>query len=157
MAGTMRAQDALAGAQGKVYATQNGVKRDMKQAVSVTTDMAVNKSSVDIMGRAGKGNKPAGWTGTGSLTIYDNTHFFRNMLYNYKETGVLSPFDIAVVNDDGGSAAGRQVCMLKDCTIDGGSLAQLDAAADVLTTDIPFTFDDFEYIETFTELPGVIE
>jgi hypothetical protein len=77
-------------------------------------------------------------------------------LKKYKETGQDLYFDIQVVNDDPSSAAGRQSCTLVGVNLDGGILAKFDADGDYLSEDISFTFEDFEFPESFGMLSGMI-
>lgn len=73
-------------------------------------------------------------------------------MYRYKETGEDIYFDIQIVNEDKGSSAGRQVIILKDCNLDGGIIALLDADAEYLEDEFDFTFEDWEMPEKFTPL-----
>lgn len=91
------------------------------------------------MGRTGKGNKATGWKGTGSATIHYNTSVFRKLLYQYKETGEDIYFDIQITNEDPTSHVGRQTVILKDCNLDGGIIAKMDADAEYLDEEFDFT------------------
>ena len=61
-------------------------------------------------------------------------------------------FDIQVTNEDPTSAVGRQTIILKDCNLDGGTLAKFDATAKFLEEEYNFTFEDWEMPEKFKEL-----
>ena len=113
------------------------------------------KTEVPILGKTGKGNKAAGWKGTGSATFHYNTSIFRELLKRYKDTGEDIYFDIQVTNEDPTSKVGRQTVILKDCNIDGGVLTKFDADAEYLEESLDFTFEDFEMPETFTPLAGM--
>ena len=87
--------------------------------------------------------------------MHYNTSLFRELLYKYQTTGEDIYFDIQVVNEDPTSTVGRQTVILKDCNIDGGTLAQIDADAEYLEDEFDFTFDHWEIPEKFKNLTGM--
>ena len=78
------------------------------------------------------------------------------MMERYKNTGVDVYFDIQITNEDPTSASGRQTVILKDCNIDSALLAKFDADAEYLDEDMDFTFEDFEIVEVFNHLDGMV-
>ena len=77
-------------------------------------------------------------------------------MYNYKDSGLDTYFDMTIVNEDKGSAAGRQEIVLTGCNIDGGVLAKFDADGEYLDEDMDFTFEDFSIPKKFAELTGFL-
>lgn len=152
MAEVMHAKDAIHGAQGEAYVTIGGQRYNFAQLINIEARMEKTKTTVPILGKTGRGNKATGWEGTGTATFHFNTSIFRELLYRYKETGEDIYFDIQIVNEDKGSSAGRQVIILKDCNLDGGIIALLDADAEYLEDEFDFTFEDWEIPEKFTPL-----
>lgn len=152
MAEVMHAKDAIHGAQGEAYVTIGGQRYNFAQLINIEARMEKTKTTVPILGKTGRGNKATGWEGTGTATFHFNTSIFRELLYRYKETGEDIYFDIQIVNEDKGSSAGRQVIILKDCNLDGGIIALLDADAEYLEDEFDFTFEDWEIPEKFTLL-----
>lgn len=150
--GTMHAKDAIHGAQGEAYVTIQGVRYPLAQIINLEARMDKTKTQVPIMGRVGKGNKSTGAEYTGSATFHFNTSIFRQLLYIYKETGEDIYFDIQVTNEDKSAAVGRQTTILKDCNMDGGLLALIDADAEYLEDSFDFTFEDWEMPEQFSLL-----
>ncbi|MFF5993464.1 phage tail tube protein [Lysinibacillus sp. KU-BSD001] len=149
---TMHAREAIHGAQGQAYVTIEGRRFLFAQLINLEARVDKSKTQVPIMGRISKGNKSVGTEGTGSATFYYNTSIFRELLYRYQETGEDVYFDIQVTNEDGSSTVGRQTTILKDCNIDGGIVALLDADAEYLEDNLDFTFESFELPEKFAIL-----
>lgn len=152
----MNALDAVAGSQASAYITLNGTRYNFMQLTSFESSMEVEVTEVPILGKTGKGNKPAGWTGTWSGTAHYNQSIIRQILLEYKRTGYMPPFDIQVSNEDATSSAGRQTIILKNCLTKGGILAKFEADAEILDEDIEGTFDDWEMPEQFTVLNGML-
>lgn len=155
MVETMNAMDAMSGSLAECFITVEGNRYNFMQATNIEVKMSKTKVKVPILGRTGKGNKSTGWEGTGSATFHYNTSIFRELLYRYAKTGQDFYFDMQITNEDPTSAVGRQTVILKDCNIDGGILAKIDAEAEYLSEDFEFTFEDFEMPEKFNVLPGM--
>lgn len=151
----MNAKDAISAKLAECFVTINGNRYNFMQAINLEASVEKTKSEVPILGKTGTGNKATGWKGTGSATFHYNTSIFREMLYQFKETGEDIYFDIRITNEDPTSAVGKQTIILKDCNIDGGILAKFDADAEYLDEDLDFTFEDWEMPQTFHRLTGM--
>ncbi|QTD40647.1 phage tail tube protein [Sporosarcina sp. Te-1] len=152
---TMHAKDAINAALAECFVTINGNRYNFMQAINLEAKFNKIKSKVPILGKTGKGNKSTGWEGEGSATFHYNTSIFRELLYQFKDTGSDIYFDIQITNYDPTSGVGRQTVILKDCNIDGGVLAKFDADAEYLEEELEFTFEDFEMPEKFNILTGM--
>lgn len=152
---TMNAKDAVSASLAECFVTIGENRYNFMQAINLEASVEKNKNEVPILGKTGKGNKAAGWSGSGSATFHYNTSIFREMLLKYKETGEDVYFDIQVTNDDPASAAGKQTVILKDCNINGGLLTKFDADGEYLDEELEFTFDDFEIPQKFNQLNGM--
>lgn len=152
MAETMHARDAIHGAQGEAFVTIEGTRYNFAQLINLEARMEKTKTQVPILGKTGKGNKSTGWEGTGSATFHFNTSIFRQILYRYKETGEDIYFDVQVTNEDPSSNVGSQTIILKDCNLDGGIIALIDADAEYLEDSFDFTFEDWELVTPFNIL-----
>lgn len=153
---TMNAMDAVAGSQATAYLMlANGNRYNFMQLTSFESSMEIKLTEVPILGRTGKGNKPAGWSGTWKGTAHYNQSLIREMLLEYKNTGKLANFDIQVSNEDPTTSIGTQTIILKNCLTKGGILAKFDADAEVLDEDLEGTFDDWEMPETFSPIAGM--
>lgn len=155
MSGKMKARDSVSASLAECYITIEGNRYNFMQAINLEAKFEKTKTEVPILGQTGKGNKANGWKGTGSATFHYNTSIFREMMYQYKETGQDIYFDIQITNEDPTSAVGRQTIILEGCNIDGGVLAKFDADGEYLDEDMDFTFEDFRIPEKFTLLDGM--
>lgn len=157
MATIMRDQDTISGSLAECFVTIEGARYNFMSAIKLEAKIKKNKKTVPILGKTGKGHKSTGWEGTGSATFHFNTSIFRRLLQRYAETGEDVYFDIQVSNEDPTSSIGRQTVILKNCNIDGGTLAKFDADSDsYLDEDMDFTFDDFEMPEAFNLMAGML-
>ncbi|KNY26323.1 phage tail tube protein [Pseudobacteroides cellulosolvens] len=145
-------KDVINGGEGTAFATINGNIEELAYVKKVEAKIEKNKEEVKTLGKRGTGSKSRGWKGTGTMTIYYITSIFRNLMSEYNRTGKDTYFDIQVTNEDPASATGKQTTVLKNCNIDGVILAKLDVDATALDEEISFTFDDFEVLDSFSNL-----
>ncbi|MCI1777184.1 MAG: phage tail tube protein, partial [Paenibacillus lautus] len=87
MAGFLRAQDAISGQEGRAYLTLDNRNYEMFYIKTLEASVEKNKSEVRTLGRRGVQHKTTGWTGTGTMTIYYVTSFFRQIMYEYIKSG----------------------------------------------------------------------
>jgi hypothetical protein len=155
MGNIMNAGDAVSASLAECFVNIRGNRYNFMQAINLEAKFEKTKTDVPILGKTGKGNKSTGWKGTGSATFHYNTSIFRELLYEYKNTGEDIYFDIQVTNEDPTSAVGRQTIILKDCNMNGGILSKFDADGEYLDENMDFTFEDFEMPEKFKKLLGM--
>lgn len=156
MANVMVGKDAVSASLAECYATIDGTRYNMMQAINLEAKMEKTKSEVPILGKTGRGNKAVGWKGTGSATFHFNTSVFRKFMKAYKDSGTDFYFDIQITNYDPTSAVGKQTIILKDCNLDSIVLAKFDADGEYLDEDMDFTFEDWEMPESFSDLSGMV-
>jgi hypothetical protein len=156
MQNVMLAKDAVSAKLAECFVTIEGNRYRLMQGKKFEAKFDKEKQKVSILGKTGQGNKTTSWSGTGSMTIYQNTPIFNELMLRFKNTGEDIYFDIQVTNEDPTSAAGRQTMIFKGCNVDGGVLAAFDADGDFLEQDINFTYEDFEMPERFQILDGMI-
>ncbi len=152
----MKGRDTVYASLAECYVTIGTRRYNFMQAIKLEAKFEKNKVEVPILGKTGKGNKAAGWKGTGSCTAHYNTSVFRRLMEQYKDTGEDIYFEMQITNEDKGSGVGRQTIILLDCNIDGGILAKFDADGEYLDEEINFTFEDFKMPESFQELEGFL-
>lgn len=145
----MDAMDVIKGSLAECWVVIGDDRYNFAQAISLEASIEKNKSTVPVLGKTGKHNIASGWEGSGSMTLHYNSPVIRQMLYDYKKTGVDTYFEIEVTNEAPNSNVGNQRVILKGCTVDGGIITKFDADADYLDEDVDFTFDDFEIPEKF--------
>lgn len=150
---TLNAPDTISGREGRAYAKINGNNEELFFAKSVEASVEKSKSEVKAIGKRMIGHKTTGANGTGSMTLYYLTPLFRQMLKEWKDTGVDIYFDLVIENDDPASSAGKQSILLMGCNLDSVFLAKLDGDSDdPLDEDADFTFEDFDILEAFNKI-----
>lgn len=152
---TMSSRDAVSGSLAECYITIEGTRYNFMQLYMFESKMEKTISEVPILGKTGKGHKATGWNGTWSGTAHYNQSVLRKLLQTYKKTGLDTPFDIQVTNEDKTSSIGRQTILHKGCLTSGGVLAKYDAGSEFLEEELEGTFDDWEMPETFNQLAGM--
>ncbi|WP_240415668.1 phage tail tube protein [Paenibacillus periandrae] len=153
----LNARDTISGQEGTAYAMIPNAsgKLDSEEMFYVKKlEAKVEKEKTDIktLGRRGTQHKANGWKGTGSMTIYYVTSVFRQMMYEYIDSGKDIYFDIKVTNDDPASTAGKQTVVLKNVNLDSVIMASLDTDSTALEEEVSFTFDGVEIKDPFTVL-----
>ena len=149
---TLNAPDTISGKEGRAYAKIDGNNEDLFFAKTIESTVEKSKSEVKAIGKRMTGHKTTGGNGTGSMTLYYLTPLFRDMIKQWKGTGVDVYFDMVVENDDPESSAGKQSVLLIGCNLDSTILAKLDGDSDdPLDEDVDFTFEDFDILTPFTQ------
>lgn len=150
-----REGDAISGKQAYAYIKINGRQEELFYAKSLEATIEKNKVDVPVLGRTNTPQRAAGWSGSGTLTIYYVTSVFRRLMLDYIKTGRDFWFDLYVVNEDPQSNAGKQSVMLKNCNLDSVIIAKFDASSDdMLEEEMPFTFSDVELLDEFRTITG---
>lgn len=148
-----RVEDAISGKMASAYATINGRVVELFWAKAIEATAEKNKVDLPILGRTNTAQRSAGWSGTGTLTVYYVSPIFREMMLKYMETGEDTYFDLLSTNEQPGSATGTQAMALTGCNIDSVALTMFDISSDdMLEEEIPFTFTGANMITSFNEL-----
>ena len=135
------------------YAKINGNNEELFFAKTIEASVEKAKSEIKAIGRRMTGHKTTGMSGSGKMTLYYLTPLFRQMLKQYKDTGVDIYFDLVVENNDPSSSAGKQTTLLMDCNLDSVVLTKLDGDSDdPLEEDADFTFEDYDILQEFTKI-----
>ena len=150
---TLNAPDTISGKEGRAYAKINGNNEELFMAKTIEANVEKNKSEIKAIGKRMTGHKTTGANGSGSMTLYYMTPLFRDMIKQWKETGVDVYFDMVVENDDQESSAGKQSTLLIGCNLDSVVLAKLDGDSDdALDEDVDVTFEDFDILTPFAKI-----
>ena len=148
--GYLKAKDTISGQEGTAYATINGNIHEMFYVKNIEAKVKKNKTEVRTLGKRGIQHKAAGWSGTGSMTIYYVTTTFRRLMYDYMKSGLDTYFDIQIINDDPTSGVGKQTITIKDVNLDSVVMAKLNTKEDTLDENIDFTFEDVQIVSSFS-------
>ena len=154
---TMLGKDAVAGKLAEIYATIDGNRYNVMQAIKFEAKYEKIKTEIPVLGEVSKKNKAVGGKGSGTMTVHYNTSIFREMLEKYQNTGEDVYFEMEVSNEDPTSAAGRQTFLFQGCNVDDGILAKFDATAEYLDEELAFTFENFIMKNKFNILDRMIK
>lgn len=152
---TMIAADVISAKLASAYITVDGNRYLLFQAKSLEASVEKEKEQVAILGRLMKGNKSVSAKGSGTMTIYKNTHIFDEMILKWMNEGIDTYFDMQVENEDPTSKAGKRVVILTGCNIDKISVAKFDAEGKWLEDEISFTFEGVKIPQNFRVLDGM--
>lgn len=109
------------------------------------------KNEAPRLGTTSLMRRSMGWQGSGTTRMYFATTFFRQIALDYAKNGKDVFVDIVVTNDDPSTTLGAQAIMFKNVNFDEIPLAKFDVEGDQpLSEELPFTFDDFEILSSFT-------
>lgn len=151
----MREQDAISGKMARAYATINGRREELFYAKSLEATIEKNKVDVPVLGKTNTPKRSAGWSGSGTMTVYYVTSVFRQLMRDFVKTGQDFWFDLQVINEDPNSSAGKQTAVLLGCNIDSVVAAKFDATSDdMLDEEIQFTFSDYDLLDRFNAISG---
>ena len=120
----MNAKDAVYGSLAECFITIDGNRYNFMSLTEFESMFEVNSKDVPILGKVGKGHKPAGGNGTWKGTAHYNQSIFRKIADQYQKTGVMPYFEIQVTNEDPTSSVGRQTIIHHDCLCDKFTLAK---------------------------------
>lgn len=149
----LKSFDPISGKEGVAYAKINGNNEELFFAKTIEASVEKAKSEIKAIGRRMTGHKTTGMSGSGKMTLYYLTPLFRQMLKQYKDTGVDIYFDLVVENNDPSSSAGKQTTLLMDCNLDSVLLTKLNGDSnDPLEEDADFTFEDYDILQEFTKI-----
>lgn len=149
---TMKGRDTLSAREATAFAVIDGNVEELFYAKKIEAKAEKQKVEIKVMGRRATGSKTIGWKGTGTLTIYYVTSLFRRLMLEYIKTGRDIYFDLQITNHDPASPFGREVKALKDVNIDSVIFGAFDMDGEELEEEVPFTFEDVELLEEFSNL-----
>lgn len=152
----MKSSDTLFASMAKCYITIGDKRYNFMNMIEMEATFKKKKVQVPILGKTGKGNKAAGWEGSGKGKMHYNTSVMRKLALDYKNTGEDVYFDMEITNEDKGAKVGKQTVILNDCNLDSIILAKFNADGEYLDEDVEFTFEDFTIPTEFTLLDGML-
>lgn len=148
----LQAKDTISGREGRAFAQIDGINEEMFYVKTLEAKIEKQKAEVKVLGSRSVQHKAAGWTGTGSMTIYYMTPLFRNMMLDYIKNGKDTNFIIQIINEDPMSSIGTQTVCLKNVNLNSVVMAKLDTESDVLEEEVEFTFDDVDILNEFNSI-----
>lgn len=150
----MKSKDTVSARLAECYITINDRRYNFSQMIDFEANIEKTKGTVPRLGAVMVGHKTYAMEGTFSGTMHYNQSVMRELMKDFKETGIDTYFEIQVTNEDPSSDAKRQTVVFYDCLADGGVLAKFDADGEYIDESIEGTFDDFAIPEDFAALAG---
>ena len=148
----MKAEDAISGKEGALYATIDGKRFQVAECKNINAKITKNKTEFKVLGYRGTQHKATGWTGTGTLVIHYATSKFAKMMIDYAKNGTDQYFTLQIINVDPTSGIGKQSVTLFDVNLDESEIAKLDTDAEFLDQSMNFTFSDVDMTDEFTDI-----
>ena len=147
-----KGQDTISAKRAECLLTIGTQRFNFGQMIDFEANVEKNKVEVPILGKSMTSHKTVGMTGTFSGTMHFNQSVLRQLIVEYKNTGIDENFEIQITNEDPETSLGRQTIILRECNLDGITLAKFDADGEYLDEDVEGTFEDFYMPETFNQL-----
>lgn len=144
------APNVIDGAEGTIFATIDGETHGIALCRNMKATATKNKTAHKRLGTTTEFHKARGLTLSASMEVYAGGAIFQDMIEKYARTGEDTYFEILATNEDPSSSAGIRTVKLKYCNIDSVDVMSLDIETDALTETVNFTFEDFEYIDQFS-------
>ena len=148
----MKAEDAISGKEGALYANIDGQTVQVAECKNISAKITKNKTEFKALGFRGTQHKATGWSGTGTLVIHYATSKFAKMMIDYAKTGVDKYFTLQIINEDPTSKIGNQTVNLDDVNLDESEIAKLDTEAEFLDQSMNFTFSDVDMDDEFSDI-----
>ena len=145
-------RDAINGKDGKAFIIRNRQNIELFHLKQLDANAEVKDNEFVVVGTRIIQKRIDGMMYSGSMTVYYGTPIFLQMLTEYGEGKPLPYFDIQVINNDTSSTVGKQTVVLRNCKLSGNvPIAKLDAQANVLESNVSFSFSQVEVINEFHE------
>lgn len=148
----MKGSDVLSAKKAECLITIGDRRYNFGQMIDFEAPIEKNKVVVPILGKVMDSHKTISMSGTFSGTMHYNQSVLRQLIIDYKNTGIDTYFEIQITNEDPETSLGRQTIILKDANLDGITLAKFDADGEYLDEDVEGTFEDFVMPESFAQL-----
>lgn len=142
----------IAGGEGIAISNIDGEIVEMFYIKNFEAKVTKNKEKIPTLNNRA-GISISGMTeGSGTMTIYESTSKFRELMQKYIDTGVDTYFTTTIVNKDPTSALGEQSVTFYNMNLDEVIVSMLDVEqGSAMETEVPFTFDRFEINKAYDE------
>lgn len=145
----------VSGKMGAAYATIDDRRYKLFMIKDFKSKAKIDSEKVDILGTVQSLNRPGAVETTWSASVYECTDIFNDIIIKYINTGVMTYFDLMIVNDDPNSAAGKKTTIHKNCMLSEATLSQLDVSKTIMETEISGSFSGIERESKYNVLEGM--
>lgn len=149
----LRATDVMNANAAEGFVTIDGIMHRMFYAKSFEAKVEKSKKEIRLLNRRMTVHKTTGIKGTGTMTIYMVTPYYRQMVEDYKSSGKDIYFSIVINNSDPESTVGTNTTAFFDVNIDSSVLSKFNTGDEVLEEEVAFTFDDYAHLSHFNDAP----
>lgn len=109
----------------ELFVTINGRRYSMLNAKNFNATANITNNKVPTLGSIVSGRKPNEMEIKLSMTVYNCSDMFVELVSTFKDTGVLPRFECQVTQEDNTSNIGRSTRVYQDCVIDGDILLNM--------------------------------
>jgi len=150
MANHTKIADLVTGNEGSAYITMDGQNRYFFELSKIESSIEFTVLAKKLLGQRMKQHKVAGAEGKGSMTIYNVSPAALAVYQGYIKTGKTPQISIQTTNEDESSTIGRRTVVMRNVILAKVPVATLDdSSEDLSTTDVDFTFDDIDDLESY--------
>lgn len=140
-------KDVLCAREGKLFLDGEEVFNSIKIELTVEKE----KAEIKRLGKRMTGHKAVGLSASGTITEYHATSKAGMLLQKYKDTGVDPYFEGIATLYDPNSNRGTERIAMSGINFDSAVIISLDGEGDVIQDELPFTIEDFYYIDQLKE------
>ena len=149
----MKGKDTIAAKMAECFITIGDRRYNFMQMIDMEVQVEKTKTTVPRLGAIMAGHKSCGMEGTFSGTAHYNQSVMRQLLLDYKNSGVDAYFEMQITNDDPSTSVGTQTVVLYNVKLQKMPVAMLDADADFLEEEISFSYTNIEVLNYFKDAP----
>jgi len=136
--------------QAELYITVGNNRHLAAMARNFEANFNIKTKEVPMLGRMIQGRKETGAEGKFKMKLYKCTPIFDDICEKFKNTGVMTRFDIQVTNYDPTTKIGKDTKIYKNCLIDGDVLLNMfDDEGDFVEQEVSGYFSDYETVEKY--------
>lgn len=132
---------------------------DKQNGMYVTKDEFKDKKSKTALGALGTGaklHKTTGTEGTFSIEGYDITNVWVELQAKFRHEGIDEYFNITVIEWDPTTALGKKITNYYNCNVDEVTISSQDVDDAVKKTSFAGTYDDYEVIQSYNVIDGLM-
>lgn len=142
--------DLVTGSEGSAYITIDGSNRYFFELSKIEANIEFTVIAKKLLGNRMKQHKVVGAEGKGSMTLYNVSPAALAVYQQYIKNGDTPQISIQVSNEDAASTIGNRTVVMRNCILAKVPVAYLeDGSEDLNTTDVDFTFDDLDDLESY--------
>ena len=143
-------KDLVSGNEGSAYITVDGENRYFFELSKIEANIEFTVLSRKLFGHRMKQHKIVGAEGKGSMSIYNVSPAALAIYNQYIKDGKMPEISIQTTNEDSQASIGRRTVVMRSCILAKVPVVYLDdSSEDLNTSDIDFTFDDMDNLESY--------